>query len=133
MDGKRIGRWEERRAAKAWTPALVGDCIQSVFLPPNFFAKLLTHRGSLGWSCEPVRLDAKPLDIAWLGDGSQLVASCVDGRAHVVDPDEVKVTQTLPAIRGWTYAIAVHPSDNSIVLGGSNGQLRRVALGKEES
>jgi WD40 repeat protein len=88
---------------------------------------------TIGRMVRYVRLDAEPLDMAWLGDGSRLVASCVDGRARVVDPDDVKVTQTLPAIRGWAYAIAIRRSDNSIVVGGSNGQLCRVALAKEES
>ena len=48
-----------------------------------------------------VRLDAEPLDIAWLSDGSRIVASCVDGRIRVVDPDEVKVTKTIQSIDGW--------------------------------
>ena len=36
--------------------------------------------------------------------------------------------QNLPAIEGWAYAIAVHPSDGSLVVGGSDGQLRRVIV-----
>ena len=75
-----------------------------------------------------VRLDAEPLDIAWLSDGSRIVASCVDGRIRVVDPDEVKVTQTLHAINGWGYAIAVHPKDGSVTVGGTDGQIRRIEL-----
>ena len=58
-----------------------------------------------------------------------IVASCVDGHVRVVDTDKVIVTQTLRAIDGWCYAITIHPSDGSIVVGGSGGQLRRLELG----
>ncbi len=81
---------------------------------------------TIGRMVRYVRLDAEPLDIAWLSDGSRIVASCVDGRIRVVDPDEVMVTQTLYAIDEWAYAVAIHPTDRSILVGGSNGQLRRV-------
>jgi hypothetical protein len=64
----------------------------------------------------------------WLSDGSGIVASCVDGRIRVIDADEVKVTQDLPAIDGWAYVIAMHPEDHSIAVGGTNGQIRRIEL-----
>jgi WD40 repeat protein len=85
---------------------------------------------TIGRMVRYVRLDAEPLNIAWLSDGSGIVASCVDGRIRVIDPDEVKVTQDLPAIEGWAYAIAVHPKDHCIAVGGTNGQLRRIELPK---
>ncbi len=44
--------------------------------------------------------------------------------------DEVKVTQNLPGIEGWAYAIALHPSAGSVVVSGSDGQLRRVGREK---
>jgi len=84
---------------------------------------------TIGRMVRYVRLDAEPLNIAWLSDGSRIVASCVDGRVRVIDADEVKVVQTLTAIEGWAYAIGVHPSDGSVAVGGSNGQLRRVKIG----
>lgn len=83
---------------------------------------------TIGRMVRYVRLDAEPLNIAWLTDGSRIVASCVDGRVRVVDPDEVKVTQTLLATESWAYAIAVHPSDGGIAVGGTDGQLRRIHL-----
>ena len=83
---------------------------------------------TIGRMVRYVRLEAEPLNIAWLPDGLRLVACCVDGRVHVVDADEVQVTQTLPAIQGWAYAMAVHPSDGSFVVGGGDGQLRRVVV-----
>ncbi|MCR9292423.1 MAG: WD40 repeat domain-containing protein [bacterium] len=81
---------------------------------------------TIGRMVRYARLDAEPLDIAWLHDGSRIVASCVDGQIRVVDPDEVKVTQTLHAMSGWAYTVAVHPEDGSILVGGSNGHLGRV-------
>jgi len=83
---------------------------------------------TIGRMVRYVRLDAEPLNIAWLGDGSRIVACCVDGRVRIVDADEVKVVQTLTAIEGWAYALAVHPSDGSIMVGGSDGQVRRVVV-----
>ncbi|MEO1972646.1 MAG: WD40 repeat domain-containing protein [Pirellulaceae bacterium] len=83
---------------------------------------------TIGRMVRYVRLDAEPLNIAWLSDGSGIVASCVDGRIRVIDPDEVKVTLDLPAIDGWAYAIAIHPKDHSIAVGGTNGQIRRIEI-----
>ncbi len=83
---------------------------------------------TIGRMVRYVRLEAEPLNIASLNDSSRITASCVDGRIRVVDADQVKVTQTLAAIEGWVYAIAVHPCDGSLVVGGSDGQLRRVTI-----
>ena len=81
---------------------------------------------TIGRMVRYVRLDVEALDIAWVRDGSHIVATCVDGQVRVVDADEVRVVQTLPAVQGWAYTIAVHPSDGSLIVGGSNGQLVRV-------
>jgi len=82
---------------------------------------------TIGRMVRYVRLDAEPLDIAWLRDGSSIVASCSDGKIRVVDPDEVTVTRVLAGVDGWAYTVAVAPSGDSILVGGSNGQFRRVA------
>ena len=81
---------------------------------------------TIGRMVRYVRLDAVPLCIAWLGDGTRIVASCTDGQVRVIDADEVKVLQTIPAINGWAYAVAIHPTERSLVVGGSNGILRRI-------
>ena len=70
----------------------------------------------------------EPLNIAWLANGSQIVAACVDGSIRVIDADEVKVTQTLPTIKGWAYTLAVHPVDGNIVVAGADGQVQRIEL-----
>ena len=73
-----------------------------------------------------VRLKAAPLEIAWSRDGSRIFSACTDGQLRVIDPVEVQVTQTLPALQGWAYSLALHPTDGSIAVGGPNGQIRRV-------
>ena len=86
---------------------------------------------TIGRMVRYIRLDVEPLDIAWLSNGTQVVAACVDGRIRVIDADEVKVTQTLPAINGWAYTLAVHPIDGNIVVAGSEGQIQRIELKSE--
>ncbi len=73
-----------------------------------------------------VRLRTRPLDVAWLPDGSRVVVACTDGHVREVDPVTVKVTRDLPAVDGWAYSLAIHPTDRSVVVGGSGGQLRRI-------
>ena len=81
---------------------------------------------TIGRMVRYVRLQAEPLNIAWTTDGARILAACSDGHVRVIDPVDVTVTEDLPAIDGWAYAIAVHPSDGSFAVGGTNGQLRRL-------
>ena len=81
---------------------------------------------TIGRMVRYIRLKSEPLNIAWTNDGERILASCVDGHLRVVDPVEVTVMQDLPATDGWSYAIAVHPHDHSAVIGGINGQIRRI-------
>lgn len=85
---------------------------------------------TIGRMMRYVRLDSEPLDIAWMSK-SKIVASCVDGQARVVDTDNVQVLRTIPAIKGWAYAVANHPHDGTFAIAGSDGQLLRIGL--EES
>ena len=82
---------------------------------------------TIGRMMRYVRLQSEPLDIAWINE-SQMVASCVDGQARVVDTDNVKVLQSIPVIKGWAYAVAHHPHDGTLAIAGSDGWLRRVGL-----
>ena len=84
---------------------------------------------TIGRMVRYIRLDSEPLNIAWLKDGSRILASCKDGHLRVIDPVQVVVTQDLSSIDGWAYSIAVHPTDGSVVVGGTNGQVRRVFPG----
>ena len=47
---------------------------------------------------------------------------------RLIDPDTVEVTQKIPAVEGWAYALGVHPTDGSLLVGGREGQLKRIVL-----
>jgi len=82
---------------------------------------------TIGRMMRYVRLDSEPLDIAWISD-SLITASCVDGQTRVVDADNVNVLQSIPVLEGWAYAVAHHPTDGTLAIGGSDGQIQRVVL-----
>ena len=81
---------------------------------------------TIGRMVKFARLEEAPLDTAWLNDGSKVVAVCTDGTVRLVDPDSVEVTSEIHALNGWAYSLAVHPTDGSVVVGGQNGQVRRI-------
>ena len=74
------------------------------------------------------RLPSEPLAIDWTPDGGRLIASCVDGHVRVIDPDSVQVIVDLPAVDGWAYTVAAAPDARQAIVGGTNGQLKRVAI-----
>ena len=81
---------------------------------------------TIGRMVKFARLKEAPLNVAWLSNGSRIVAACTDGVVRLVDPDSVEVTDEIHALKGWVYAMAVHPTDGSIVVGGPNAQVRRI-------
>ena len=81
---------------------------------------------TIGRMVKFTRLKEAPLNVAWLNNGSRIVAACADGAIRLVDPDSVEVTDEIHALNGWAYSLAVHPTDGSVVVGGSNAQVRRV-------
>ena len=83
---------------------------------------------TIGRMVRYVRLEVEPLSVDWKPDGAQLLAACVDGCLRIIDPDRVEVTHAIPAIDGWAYAVAAHPSDGSAAVGGSDGQLKRISF-----
>jgi len=87
---------------------------------------------TIGRMVRYIRLKSEALNIAWTNDGSRIMAACVDGQVRVIDPEELIVTQVLPAIDGWAYAIAVNPDDQSVALGGSNGQIMMLEIPEEK-
>ncbi|MEO1997177.1 MAG: WD40 repeat domain-containing protein [Planctomycetaceae bacterium] len=72
------------------------------------------------------QLDSTPLAVDWLTDGSYVVVTSADGHVRLIDPDTVEVVQDLPAVTGWAYSLGIHPMDGSLLIGGREGQLRRV-------
>ena len=81
---------------------------------------------TIGRMVKFARLNAVPLNVAWLNSGSRIAAACADGAIRLVDPDSVEVTGEIQVLNGWAYALAVHPTDGSVVVGGSDAQLRRI-------
>ncbi len=75
-----------------------------------------------------LRLEAVPLSVTWTHDGRWAVASCADGRLRIMDPDTAQLVADLPALDGWAYSLAEHPTHTAFVVGGRNGQLQRVVF-----
>lgn len=75
------------------------------------------------------RLDTVPLAVAWSRDGSRIFCACKDGRLRVIDPDTMDATESLEAIEGVAYCLAVAP-DGRVLVGGQNGQLKRIDVKK---
>lgn len=74
------------------------------------------------------RLPSEPLAIAWLRDGSHVVAACVDGKVYAIDPDTAEVSPPRDALAGWAYSIVAAPEKNAVIVGGEGGKLVRVEL-----
>jgi len=77
------------------------------------------------------QLDTTPLALAWLPDGSLVAAATTDGTVLLIDPATVKIVERHAAVEGWAYAVAVHRNGGALLVGGRNGQLKRVDLRKE--
>jgi outer membrane protein assembly factor BamB len=73
------------------------------------------------------RLPSEPRAVTWSTDGTSILVACKDGALRAIDPETVEVRQTIPAIDGVAYALAVAP-DGSILVGGRNGQLKRIVI-----
>lgn len=78
-----------------------------------------------------VRLeDSLPLAAAWSPDGRRVAVSTSGGELIVIDPDTAEVVRSTPVLEGWAYALAYHPVDSVVVVGGSDGALRSVEVGR---
>ncbi len=70
------------------------------------------------------KLPVRPLNVEWLPDGSRVVAVCTDGKAYTIDPDTVETTSVTSVIKGWAWAMQVHPNQNGLAVGGPNGTIK---------
>jgi WD40 repeat protein len=82
---------------------------------------------TLGRMVRFARLASEPKAVAWTADGNSILVAGKDGALRVIDPETVEVRQTIPAIDGVAYSLAVAP-DRSVLVGGQRGQLKRVQL-----
>ena len=71
------------------------------------------------------RLDSQPRAIAWLPDGTTVVAACTDGTVRWLDPVSTQTRHMVPAIDGVAHAICVR-DDGTVIVGGSRGQVRHL-------
>ena len=75
------------------------------------------------------RVPSEPLAIAWVSDGTRLVAVCRDGEARIIDPVTVKIIDTIDVSERWLYAVDADPSnDRRVVIGGSRGLIQVLDL-----
>ncbi len=79
---------------------------------------------TIGRMVKFAKLPAKPLCLAWVPDGSQVVAGCTDGHVYFVDPDTVEVTQHIAVADGWIYALAIDPHSGAVLTADGDGNLR---------
>jgi WD40 repeat protein len=77
------------------------------------------------------RLPSEPRAVAWTADGALILVACKDGALRVIDPETVELRQTIPAVEGVAYALAV-ASDGSSLVGGRNGQLKRTVFAADK-
>lgn len=75
------------------------------------------------------RLHSVPLAVVWTPEEKLLVA-CKDGRLRLLDPDTMEVQHEVRALEGVAYSLVVGP-DGEYLVGGQNGQLKRVRLPKD--
>ncbi|MEZ6114866.1 MAG: hypothetical protein R3C99_28205 [Pirellulaceae bacterium] len=75
------------------------------------------------------RLPSSPLDLVWTMDGRQVLAACADGRLRMIDWQTTEVTGDWPLWNDWAYCVAIHPTEPIAVVGGANGELKRVPIG----
>jgi len=86
---------------------------------------------TIGRMVRYMRLPSAALAIAWIGDET-MVASCRDGKLRVVNTFDLSIEHELPAVTRLGYALALHPTDGSVAVGGVNGEIRRVIVRQQK-
>ena len=74
------------------------------------------------------RLASPPLAICWTANGERVAAACQDGHVRIIELKTARPIADLPAVDGWAYSIALAPDGQSLLVGGENGQLKRLSL-----
>lgn len=74
------------------------------------------------------RLSSPVTALAWTPDGTSLVAGCQDGMIRVIKADTLKTTERTATTDTWITAVAVHPTESTVLVGDGNGQLMKCPL-----
>ncbi len=83
---------------------------------------------TIGRMVRYIQLESEALSLVWLNDGERIAASCIDGHLRIVDAERVRIIGTYPAIDGWAYCLALHPSGQNVVVGGTDAEIRQLSL-----
>lgn len=75
-----------------------------------------------------VRLDSKPLSIAWKPTGDLVLATTEAGQLVGVDPETAEIVFTKPAIKGWAYGLAIDSQGKRAFVAGQAGEKKIVSL-----
>ncbi len=75
-----------------------------------------------------VKLDSIPLAMGWLRSGSRLAIGCSDGHVRIVDPGTALVDVEIAVFADRVCSLAVHPTDDMIIVGSQQGRVQRVDL-----
>ena len=74
------------------------------------------------------KLDSVPLAMGWLRGESRLAIGCSDGHVRIVDPGTALVDVEIAVFADRVCSLAVHPTDDMIIVGSQQGRVQRVAL-----
>jgi WD40 repeat protein len=112
----------------AFRPAPAGDPAPAQLASVGDDGTVRLWQPGIGRLLRFARVEERPLSAAWTPDGRRLLVACSDGRVRAIDPEEVEVVATLPALEGWAYSVRVSPSGDAAVAGGDGGEVAVVEL-----
>ena len=75
------------------------------------------------------RLPSEPLSLAWVAEGSKVLAGGTDGKARLIDPVTVKIDDTIEVGDGRLFSVDANPTDDHrVVIGGTRGLLKVLSI-----
>lgn len=74
------------------------------------------------------RLPSPISSLTWTNDGVAMIAGCRDGRIRVIQADTLATVEHAVSGDAWITGVAVHPSQPTVVIGDSSGQLKKLPL-----
>ncbi len=71
-----------------------------------------------------VRLKSKPVDLAWLPDGSHVIAICKDGSVYRINPETVAASELTPGAELPVYTVGVLPNSQDVIFAAGSNLMR---------